>query len=86
MVSFDFLFFYFIECLESQIVELNQYKENILKNYSLSKSIELGSNGKITFSRVFIEKERLIDKNKDEYIKTVNEMYELYSEFVDTYG
>ncbi len=75
----------FIECLESQIVELNQYKENILKNYSLSKSIELGSNGKITFSRVFIEKERLIDKNKDEYIKTVNEMYELYSEFVDTY-
>lgn len=75
----------FIECLESQIVELNQYKENILKNYSLSKSIELGSNGKITFSRVFIEKERLIDKDKNEYIKVVNEMYELYSEFVDTY-
>ncbi|BAK81370.1 hypothetical protein [Candidatus Arthromitus sp. SFB-rat-Yit] len=75
----------FIECLESQIVELNQYKDNILKNYSLSKAIELGSNGKITFSRVFIEKERLIDKNKDEYIKIVNEMYELYSEFVDTY-
>lgn len=75
----------FIECLESQIVELNQYKDNILKNYSLSKAIELGSNGKITFSRVFIEKERLIDKNRDEYIKVVNEMYELYSEFVDAY-
>ncbi len=75
----------FIECLESQIVELNSYKENILNNYSLSKSIELSSKGKITFSRVFIEKERLIDKDKDEYIKVVTEMHKLYSEFVDSY-
>ncbi len=75
----------FIENLESQIVELNEYKNNILKNYSLSKSIELGSNGKMTFSRVFIEKERLIDKNKDEYIKVVTDMFNLYSEFVDKY-
>lgn len=75
----------FIESLESQIVELNEYKNNILKNYSLSKSIELGSNGKITFSRIFIEKERLIDKNKEEYIRVLNEMHELYSEFVDNY-
>lgn len=75
----------FIESLENQIVELNEYKNNILKNYSLSKSIELGANGKITFSRVFIEKERLIDRNKEEYIKVVEEMYDLYSEFVDKY-
>ena len=75
----------FIESLESQIVELNEYKNNILKNYSLSKSIELGSNGKITFSRIFIEKERLIDKNKDEYIKVLEEMHSLYSDFVDNY-
>ena len=75
----------FIESLESQIVELNEYKNNILKNYSLSKSIELGSNGKITFSRIFIEKERLIDKNKEEYIRVLTEMHELYSEFVDNY-
>lgn len=75
----------FIESLESQIVELNEYKNNILKNYSLSKSIELGSNGKITFSRIFIEKERLIDKNKDEYIQVLEEMHSLYSEFVDNY-
>lgn len=75
----------FIENLENQIVELNEYKNNILKNYSLSKSIELGSNGKITFSRIFIEKERLVDKNKDEYIKVLEEMHELYSEFVDNY-
>lgn len=75
----------FIENLESQIVELNEYKNNILKNYSLSKSIELGSNGKMTFSRVFIEKERLIDKNKEEYIKVVTDMFNLYSEFVDKY-
>lgn len=75
----------FIESLESQIVELNEYKNNILKNYSLSKSIELGSDGKITFSRIFIEKERLIDKNKDEYIRVLTEMHELYSEFVDNY-
>lgn len=75
----------FIESLENQIVELNEYKNNILKNYSLSKSIELGSNGKITFSRIFIEKERLIDKNKEEYIRVLNEMHELYSEFVDNY-
>lgn len=75
----------FIECLESQIVELNEYKNNILKNYSLSKSIELASNGKITFSRVFIEKERLIDKNKEEYIKIVTEMHDLYTKFVDSY-
>lgn len=75
----------FIESLESQIVELNEYKNNILKNYSLSKSIELGSNSKITFSRIFIEKERLIDKNKEEYIRVLTEMHELYSEFVDNY-
>lgn len=75
----------FIESLESQIVELNEYKNNILKNHSLSKSIEIGSNGKITFSRIFIEKERLIDKNKDEYIRVLTEMHELYSEFVDNY-
>lgn len=75
----------FIENLENQIVELNGYKENILKNHSLSKSIELSSNGKITFPRVFIEKERLIDKDKDEYIRVVTEMHDLYSEFVDSY-
>lgn len=75
----------FIECLESQIVEFNEYKNNILKNYSLSKSIELASNGKITFSRVFIEKERLIDKNKEEYIRIVTEMHDLYTKFVDSY-
>ncbi len=75
----------FVESLENQIVELNEYKNNILKNHSLSKSIELGSNGKITFSRVFIEKERLVDKNKEEYIRVVEEMYNLYSEFVDKY-
>lgn len=75
----------FIECLESQIVELNEYKNNILKNYSLSKSIEIGSNGKITFSRVFIEKERLMDKDKDNYIKVLTEMHELYTKFVDNY-
>lgn len=75
----------FIENLENQIVELNGYKDNILKNHSLSKSIELSSNGKITFPRVFIEKERLIDKDKDEYIRVVTEMHELYSEFVDSY-
>lgn len=75
----------FIECLESQIVELNEYKNNILKNYSLSKSIEIGSNGKITFSRVFIEKERLIDKDKENYIKVLTEMHELYTKFVDNY-
>ncbi len=75
----------FIESLENQIVELNEYKNNILKNHSLSKSIEIGSGGKITFSRMFIEKERLIDKNKEEYIKVLSEMHDLYSSFVDNY-
>ena len=75
----------FIENLESQIVELNEYKNNIIKNHSLSKSIELGSNGKITFSRIFIEKERLLDKNRKEYIRVLAEMNNLYSKFVDIY-
>lgn len=75
----------FIEALESQIVELNQYKSNILDGYSLSKSIELGSSGQVTFSRIFIEKERLLAKNKEDYIKVLTNMYNLYSEFVDNY-
>ena len=75
----------FIEALESQIVELNQYKNNILNGYSLSKSIELGSNGKITFSRIFIEKERLLAKDKETYETVLTNMYNLYSEFVDNY-
>lgn len=75
----------FIEALENQIVELNQYKNNILNGHSLSKSIELGSNGKITFSRIFIEKDRLLAKDKDTYISVLTNMYNLYSEFVDNY-